>query len=663
MASSKAEILESLLPQQREPVINYKGKSFVISGPGSGKTRVMVSRAAYMIFDAVDPASILLFTFTRKAADEMRKRLASYVGGEIAKKVTICTYHSFCVKLLRQYGYVYGYTPEFSIYDETESLNVLKRCLNNPRVNVSGERLQPKKAAQYLEELKTACIQPKDAYDWLIHKYGRHRQGNVNGMSQAYTLYQQALKNDNAMDFNDLMILGHALIYDYPQVLSDVQDRFKYICSDETNDATPTDIDFILRLGSRDQNICCVLDNDQAIYGFRGGDIDNVLRVLKNNNFTQYNLDRNFRSTKSIVNAAVSLIKKNGEPVQKNLFSENEDGDKPLVTTVPAPNSEAAAVASTIRFLHDEKGVAYNDIAVLSRLQKQSRLIEGSLIARKIPYRVISGLSFYERAEIKDIVSYLRIAWNPYDTEAFLRSVNLPARGIGKSTIDMFIKVRGDNIEESGNMTIFESIKMNLDVVLRGKKLKAAVQEYVNLVNTIKKYIDENVPPHEIVRFIINAIDYDLYIESRLSKADPEGEMQRKGNLEELIDIARDFDTFAEFIDSVNSASGYVTDMNSFGTDTDDRVNIVTMHGSKGLEWENVFIIGAIQGVTPCSFNMSTNKEIQEERRLFYVAMTRAKKRLFIFKYTGSFKNGVKSSYMPSQFLKEIDPSYLDSTI
>jgi DNA helicase-2/ATP-dependent DNA helicase PcrA len=618
-----------------------------------------------MIADGVNPSSILLFTFTKKAAEEMRTRLKDSIG-DVANHMTICTYHSFCARLLRKFIQYVGYEPNFSIYDETERMAVLERIVKESKaLEVHSRRCDMDMVAAHISACKDKLISPEE--DMAIAETSFSRT-----CATIYSEYMQYMKKNNSLDFDDLLYFGYGLIKEYSDVRDYIYDKYTYIISDETQDSSANDLRFILRLGEKHQNVCLVLDEDQAIFKFRGGDVNYVINTLLNGKFRQYNLDQNFRSTQTIVDAAQTLIKKNRSPIKKHIFSKNKVGDHIQVLDLPNQYSESTYVAEIIKFLHDKKDYAYSDIAVLGRLQRQFRSIEDLLLSYRIPYHIISGVSFYDRTEIKDIVSYLRLAYNPVDVMAFERCVNTPSRGIGKKTIEIVENMLFKTTDNCDTMETYEDLLTTIDecIPLFRGKAKEKAQVFLRDIREIQNQIREGVRPDYIIQTVLDRTGYLEYMydhvvgkakDSTDKMTKNEEYQQRVGNIAELKQLAAEFQTPQEFITNVLMSS-----MPTKGEEEEeekDAVNVITMHSSKGMEWRAVIIIGANQGICPHRLSLSSQDptDVQEERRLFYVAMTRAKEELFILRHRNTVNRGVITTHMPSQFLNEIDPQYLDS--
>lgn len=647
---SKEEILHSLTEEQQQPTIYYKGLIAVVAGPGSGKTHSLCSRTEYMIADGVPASAILLFTFTRKAAEEMRTRLHNRIG-DTANKITICTYHSFCAKLLRKHAALFGWDTNFSIYDEQEKISVLTKIIKEDKTSTIYKKVEPSGVSAYISKCKDKMISPAKAAECADNSWDR-------SMANYYKLYEQELKKQNAYDFDDLTYFGFKLIKEYPEIAEEISTKYQYITADEAQDSSKRDIDFIFMLGQVHQNICLVGDEAQAIYGFRGADVDYVVNQIAEKDMRIYNLNRNFRSTETIVDASSAVIDNNNSPLQKDLYSKNGKGEKINWWHCVDPWQESVFTVKTIKFLHERKGYSYNDIAVLMRLNSQSRILEELLMKFKIPYRIIGNVSFYNRMEIRDVISYLRIAYNMYDAQAFERSVNVPRRGVGEKTISRIEELlfssseKYDTIHTDNLISICETFRNTFNA-----KTNKGLKEYVETIQYIQKMRDQNIPPAVILKKVIEKIKYEDYLRSINPKdAKTEESIQRIANLQELISVAEHYDTFDEFMQNilVSTDEMSVTEEES----NEGYVSIITMHAAKGMEWKAVIIISANETICPHRFAIQ-DANIPEERRLFYVAMTRAKENLFIFSHRQETKGGVCKYIEPSRFVQEIPNRYV----
>jgi DNA helicase-2/ATP-dependent DNA helicase PcrA len=638
---TKAEIIQGLTEEQRAGVIDYVGLRVLNAAPGSGKTSCVVSRTEYMIADGIDPTAILLFTFTRKAAEEMRTRLKANIG-DVAKRMTICTYHSFCSRLLRKYADLLGWTKDFTIYDETDKHNVMAKIVKNER------DLKIDTILNYISTWKSNYINPDQA--------AAGAQNSFEAKSAIYyKAYRTMMQQQNAFDFDDLLYYGYQLIKEHPSVLNALNQHYRYVICDESHDSSVQDMKFIMLLGNANNNITLVADTDQSIYGFRGADVNNFTSVIKQSGFKVYNLSRNFRSTKTIVNAAQTVIENNQDPIKKTVFSMNEQGQTITYYDCKDIYEESLMVARIAKFLHTKMQYDYKDIAVLCRLTHQTRAIEEKFITNNIPYHIVSGTSFYARQEIKDLVSYLRISSNPYDVEAFERSVAIPKRGIGIKTLLELEKVlfhsttECDTIRTDDLLSICENHRFQFN-----KKIQENLLSYVQIVRNLRGMMEEGIRPRDILQNLINEIQYEQWLDE--TEKDREMLQQRYENIQELLNVATQYTSFDEFMENVM--------MNSSSAEDDenaDKVNIMTMHASKGLEFRAVVMIGLNEGTIPHRRSLDSIDNIKEERRLFYVAMTRAKELLFMTRPFMTFC-GTLVQNKQSRFVDEISEEYITKT-
>ena len=627
MLLTKKDILEGLNEDQKEAVINYAGPCFIVAGPGSGKTRTIISRAAYMISEGIKPENILMFTFTNKAAGEIRERIENLIGDD-ARGITVGTYHSICSRLLRKYAEYLGYRSNFSIYDDEDKLKVLKEI-------VDTDNIKCELVGKYISRWKERLVSPSSAI--------LNAEKSVEAIAaEYYQAYQKELKKRNVFDFDDLIYMTIKLMRDFPEVKEKINRRFQYVISDEYHDSSRADVELIKLLAGDHNNICLILDDEQSIYSFRGSDLDAVLSVTDYfPDMKTFVLRRNYRSTKRIIQAARSVIANNNGQIKKEIFTENELGEQVAYLEFDSVQKEANNIVKLIMRLK-RKGFEYKDIAILYRMSYLSRVVEEAFLENGIPYAIIGGLPFYARKEIKDVMAYVRLAVNPYDIEAFERAVNTPKRGIGKKSIVKIREVAND--KNSGRINIIEACER---AKLSGKA-KQSLSGFVSLIQSIRKSIEENVSPKQILEQIVHETAYCSYL-----LKEKEGE-DRLANVEELISIASQYDTLEDFFYNMSLFS----DISEANEDNQSRVQMLTMHAAKGLEFKVVFIIGANEGITP-HWRAETTKEIEEERRLFYVAMTRAEKLLFITRPRTMHTNGRTVYAKESQFVKEIDPDCL----
>ena len=630
MDEMKLNILSKLNEEQKLPVVDYLGPQFLVAGPGSGKTHTLVARTQYMLLDGINPSNILLFTFTNKAAKEIKERISNAVGAEAAALITTGTYHSFCCRLLRQYGEHLGYKKGFSIFDMDDSKKVIKKVLK-------GTDIDPSMLISYMSKQKRKLISPKKSIENSV--------GIKDDLAKYYGEYQSSLLNQNAMDFDDLIYNAIRLLSDFPEVLAVVNNRYRYISADESHDSSSADIRLIQLLAGTAENVCFILDDHQSIYAFRGADIQAVLNI-KNifPNLKTFNLNQNYRSSNIIVGASKSLIANNSNQLEKQIFTDNPTGDKIILFEEENPQMEAIRVVKMIQLLIKKYNLKYSDIAILYRTGNQSRIVEEIFLKYNVPYEILSGINFYLRKEIKDITSFIKLLCNPYDLEAFTRIINIPKRGIGAKTIEKITDECNSCIPQLDSITACKNL---LEAGAFKGKSKTGITQFVTLMDILDSIKDDKTVP-ELITEIIKLSNYYVYL-----KEEFEEEFDDKVlNVIELVELSYSFNSLDEFLEQ--------TSLNRKEDDLEeDRVKMLTMHMSKGLEWKAVFIIGANEGTNPHFRSLGSTVAIEEERRLFYVAMTRAMLNLFITRPKRIQQNGFYMNAKPSRFISEINKEYI----
>ena len=576
-----------------------------------------------MLLHGIKPESILLFTFTVKAANEIKERIADSIDKSIADKITIGTYHSVCFKILKKYYSSLNILKhDFTIYDQQDSENVLKKICSESSIDF-------KTASSYISHQKDNIISPEEAAKNALNPFDAEK-------AKIYSEYQKTLTRNNAIDFDDIIYYTVILLEKFSNIREILTEQYKYIVSDESQDASVSNIRLLQLLSAKYNNLCMFLDDDQSIYKFRGADLDSILHIPEVIKDMQIlHLNRNYRSTQNIVNGALSVIDNNCNRCNKNLFTENEVGEKIYYCEKYSPEQEGKNVVNIIKYLTTKQHLEYKDIAILYRNNSQSKPIETALIQNNISYSIKNGIAFFERKEIKDIIAYAKFIINHYDDEAFNRVINIPQRGIGPSTI---AKVESYVNEHIGS-DMLVCLKNMCAEKLFSKKMSEKISEFASFIEKMTQDID-SFTPAEFIRKIISDIGYAAV----LQKEDPESYADRFTNVLQLVSIAGAYIDIRDFIN-----------ITSLDIDTDEeetnKVTLTTMHGCKGLEWPAVIMIGLTDFVIP------GRSDPEEERRLFYVAMTRAKKYLFLSRPI--FTAQCKEPSRRSRFIDEIDSQYL----
>ncbi|MDI3527371.1 MAG: ATP-dependent helicase UvrD/PcrA [Tenuifilum sp.] len=651
--------LDELSEIQREAVTNTEGPSLVIASAGSGKTRVLTYRIAHLLTIGVKPWSIMALTFTNKAAREMKERIAKIVGQETASKLWMGTFHSIFAKILRSEAELLGYDRNFTIYDTTDSKNLITQIIKE--LKLDAQSYKPGEILSRISLAKNNLITPQ-AYSQnasIIQQDVRARKGEIH---RIYTLYAQRCKKASAMDFDDLLLNTNILFRDFPDVLQKYQERFRYFLVDEYQDTNFSQYLIVKKLSERHRNLCVVGDDAQSIYSFRGAKIENILNFQNDyKDYRLFKLEQNYRSTQTIVNAANSVIAKNEKQIPKIAYSSNEEGEKIKLISAYTDQEEGFLVASEILNIVHQTHCNYSDIAILYRTNAQSRIFEETLRKRNIPYRIYGSLSFYQRKEIKDLLAYIRITVNPNDDEAFRRVVNYPARGIGNTTMG--------HLQELANQK-GQSLWQAVDELNNSPSAikPAAIKKLENFRNLIVSFQQKiyNQDAYEAVYHIANSsgLISDL-------KADKSQEgISRLQNIEEMLNGIREFIegrkaegyeetvTLVDYLENV----ALLTDQDTDKDEDNNRVSVMTVHSAKGLEFDYVFLTGLEENLFPSTMSISSAEDIEEERRLFYVALTRAAKKAFISYAQTRFRWGTSTNCSPSRFIKEIDPQYIEAS-
>lgn len=650
------ELMQSFNEPQRAAIEYCDGASLVVAGAGSGKTRVLTYKIAYLLEQGYEPWSILALTFTNKAANEMKTRIAQIVGAERARYLWMGTFHSVFLRILRVEFDKIGFpSSNFTIYDAADSKSLVKAIIKE--MNLDDKAYKPGTVLGRISEAKNAL---KTSVDYARDSYCVQRDMNarIPAVSQIYKRYCERCRQAEAMDFDDILMYTYQLFAQHPDVLHKYEERFRYVLVDEYQDTNYAQHQIVLQLTRHNQHICVVGDDAQSIYSFRGANIDNILTFQElYSNTKLFKLEQNYRSTQTIVNAANSLIHKNSGQIYKNLFSKNEVGERLPIIAAYSDIEEAQIVVRKILDMHHNERMAFNDFAILYRTNAQSRQFETYLRKNNVPYCIYGGVSFYQRKEIKDIIAYFRLAVNPHDEEALKRIINYPARGIGQTTLAKVVEVAsgyGVSLWE----VLMEPGRFQLNVS-KGTYTKLA--EFVQLISSfMAKAAEENA---EVAgKFIIkeSGIYNDLY-----SDSSPEYLSQQK-NLEELMSGQHDFVSLRLEEDNTNISLGdYLAEVSLFSdvdfdkTRNEPMVQLMTIHSAKGLEFPVVFVVGLEDNLFLSQMTGNNLREIEEERRLFYVAVTRAKQHCFISFAKTRLLFGEKVYSVPSRFLRDFDETFV----
>ena len=643
------DYLKGLNPSQRAAVETIKGPVMIVAGAGSGKTRVITYRVAHLIKTGVDPFNILVLTFTNKAAKEMRERITSVVGPE-AKNIWMGTFHSVFAKILRVEAEKIGYPSNFTIYDTDDSKSLLRAILKEYQLDdklynanfVYGRISSAKNNLISAQEYqKNAQIQAEDVSS------GRGRIGEI------YLTYTQRCFKAGAMDFDDLLFKTNVLLREHPDVLYKYQNKFKYLMVDEYQDTNFSQYLIVKKLAAITENLCVVGDDAQSIYAFRGANIQNILNFEKDYpDLKVFKLEQNYRSTQNIVNVANSIIANNKNQLKKDVFSDNEEGDKIKISRAFSDNEEGKIVAESIIQERSLKGLKFKSFAILYRTNAQSRAMEESLRKLNIPYKIYGGLSFYQRKEIKDLIAYFRLTFNPNDEEALKRVINYPKRGIGDTTVDRII------VAADQNKTTFWDVLTNVQQYLEPRSA-TSVGNFATMIQSFQA-IAKTTPAYETALHIAqhSGLLKDLYEDKSV-----EG-LNRYENIQELLNGIKEFsereDIEEKGLDIFMQDVALLTNDDNDKNPDADTVSLMTIHSSKGLEFPHVYIVGLEENLFPSQMSLNSRSDLEEERRLFYVAITRAEKKLTICYATSRYRWGTLTSCEPSRFIDEIDARFLE---
>lgn len=637
-------LLDGLNREQQQAVQHTEGPLLILAGAGSGKTKVLTVRIAYLLAQDVNPYEILAITFTNKAAKEMKSRVEGFVG-DVANRIWLSTFHSFCAKFLRfELDNFLGYNSNFTIYDTSDSQVVIKAALK--ALNLDDKYYPVGAMISAISDAKNKLMFASD-YRKQARDFYQQKVADV------YEYYERELRKNNALDFDDLLLVAVKLLQSNAAVLDKYSKRFKYVMIDEYQDTNHAQYLLAYLLSSHWKNIAVVGDADQSIYAWRGADIQNILDFEKDYpNCTSIKLEQNYRSTKIILDAANAVIDNNEGRPEKNLWTDKVEGAKIQHFTAQSEHEEAAFIGDTIVKKHDIHGVPYGDMAILYRTNAQSRVLEEALIKRALPYTMVGGTKFYDRKEIKDVLAYLRVLYNPFDDLSLLRIINVPKRSIGATTVSKL----QDYARENGTSLFMTLTQLHLVDTIKGKT-KEKLEEFGILIFTLVAEMDDK----SVLDILEAILDRTGYLAQLEESTDPQ-DQARAENIGELLSVAKDFQdtnptgTVEDFLEQV----ALVNDVDSFEQE-ESKITLMTLHAAKGLEFPIVFLGGLEEGLFPHSRTLMNPEEIEEERRLAYVGITRAEKELYISNATTRTVFGRTSSYLPSRFIDEIPAELVDS--
>jgi len=645
------DYLAGLNEPQRKAVEHIDGPLMIIAGAGSGKTRVLTYRTAHLIAKGVDPFGILLLTFTNKAAGEMRHRIETVIGSQ-AKNIWMGTFHSVFAKILRFEGERLGYTSNFSIYDTDDAKSLIRALIKEQ--NLDDKIYKVNLVLNRISNAKNRLIGPEQYLNSPVLEQ-EDRYAKIPMMGQLYKLYCTRCFQANAMDFDDLLFQTNILFRDHLDVLHKYQHKFKHVMVDEFQDTNVSQYLITKKLSAVHRNICVVGDDAQSIYAFRGADIQNILNFERDySDLTTIKLEENYRSTKAIVAVANSVIARNKNQLKKDVFTSNEDGDQIEIIRAGSDNEEGRIIASTIFETCQKEGLRFSDFAILYRTNAQSRSFEESLRRLNIKYRIIGGLSFYQRKEIKDVLGYLRFVVNQQDEEAFKRIINLPKRGIGDTTIAKITLTAAEQ-----NATVWDVVA-NINQ-FQGVRGTAPIEQFADLIKSYKLMVEvEQKDAYEVASHVAktSGLVRELYEDKTV-----EG-LARYQNVQELLNAIKQFvdseenedKSLATFLQSVSLLTNADT---TEDPNDKDKVTLMTVHSAKGLEFKHVFLVGLEEDLFPSQMMLQSQADLEEERRLFYVAITRAEKKLMISYAESRYQFGRLKSCEPSRFIDELDSTYL----
>jgi DNA helicase II / ATP-dependent DNA helicase PcrA len=651
----KANYLDELNEQQREAVTHINGPLMIVAGAGSGKTKVLTTRIAHLLRNGVDAFNILSLTFTNKAAREMKERVEKILGGTEARNLYIGTFHSVFARLLRAEAHRLGYPNDFTIYDSDDAKSVLKTIINEQ--NLDDKHYKPGLVYNRISAAKNSLVGPEEyQHDYAIQQEDLRANRPMNG--KLYDMYAKRCFKNGAMDFDDLLYKMYVLLQNFPEVLHKYQHKFKYIMIDEYQDTNPAQYEIIKLLGAAHENICVVGDDAQSIYSFRGATIQNILQFEKDYEDARVvKLEQNYRSTKSILNVANEVIANNKGQIEKALWTNNMEGEKIKLVRTMTDNDEGKFVAETIAEQRLRNHYANKDFAILYRTNAQSRAFEESLRRKAIPYRIFGGLSFYSRKEIKDFVAYLRIVSNPQEEESLKRIINYPVRGIGKTTVDKVTVLANDH-----NITFWNVLERAPEFGFKGGTLEA-IDAFVTMIKSFQAMLGK----HNAYDVALQVGKSTNIVKELFNDKTTEG-LARYENIQELLNSIKEFtETPTDDGELLEKSLGAYLQQITLLTDADkgddkdaDVVVLMTIHAAKGLEFPVVFTVGMEETLFPSGLSINSREELEEERRLFYVAITRAKSRLWLTYANSRYRFGQLVNNESSRFLEEVPEQFLD---
>jgi len=632
--------LASLNPDQLDAVVHRGGPLLVVAGAGSGKTRVLTHRIAHLIHDGVPPSSILAITFTNKAADEMKHRVAALVG-PMVKAMWVCTFHSACVRILRAHGDALGYPRAFSIYDQSDAQRLAGYVIRD--LGLDAKRFPPRAVHGQISIWKNELVTPEQALVKADNPFTRKH-------AEVYVDYQARLAKAGAMDFDDLLMKTVQLFREHPDVLAHYQQRFQHVLVDEYQDTNMAQNEIAMSLAARSGQVTIVGDHDQSVYGWRGADVRNILQFEEAfDDVTTIVLDQNYRSTQTILDAANAVIRNNPDRKEKHLWSEKGSGDRIMRYHAEDEGDEATFVARTMQSVQRESHAMWKDMAAFYRTNAQSRVLEEAFMRFGIPYKVVGGTRFYDRREIKDAMGYLRAVVNPADEVSIKRVLNVPKRGVGEGSVaklDAFAKADG--------ITFAEAMRHAQEAGLTGPAARG-VESFVRLLDEMSLLAaQEGIGPGDLLQAVMDGSGYLAELEAEM-----EGSVEAAGRLEnigEMIGSAREFTRIDEFLEQV----ALVADTDELSDD--DKVVLMTLHSAKGLEYPVVFLVGMEEGLFPSSRALTEPTQMEEERRLAYVGITRAQQKLFVSHAWSRQLFGTTNYSPPSRFLDEIPAELIEQS-